>query len=470
MRIPLIFAVSAVVFLSGYSCSALPEDASPGAPVNAVDQAPATAAAKDPVFTQEQLDQMLAPIALYPDPLLAQVLMASTYPGEVTEAAAWSKAHPDAKGDDAVKQVASQTWDPSVQALVAFPQVLATLGQDPVWVQRLGDAFLAQPDDLMDGVQRLRHQAQAAGNLQSNQYQNVTVQNIAAPAPAPAAPAPAPASSSTVIIQPADPQVVYVPTYNPTTTYGTWAYPASPPVYYPPPPAYYPGSALMAGLAFGTGVAVVASLWGNCDWGNNDVDIDVNRYNNINGNNRITNNQSTLVVRKVLIACGAHSAKLTASLTGKKVPLDTERGYHLMLPNEHERLPFAVTSLERKFIMTPMTDGLRLAGTVEFAGLESPPSMERAWQLHRLSKGLFKRDLNIDAATPWMGFRPSLPDSLPIIDTVCDGKVLLAFGHQHLGLTQAAVTAELIGRMVLPGSVGEGDGLPGVEAYRLGRF
>jgi glycine/D-amino acid oxidase-like deaminating enzyme len=188
-----------------------------------------------------------------------------------------------------------------------------------------------------------------------------------------------------------------------------------------------------------------------------------------NGVSLLTN-QSTLVVRKVLIACGAHSAKLTASLTGKKVPLDTERGYHLMLPNEHERLPFAVTSLERKFIMTPMTDGLRLAGTVEFAGLESPPSMERAWQLHRLSKGLFKRDLNIDAATPWMGFRPSLPDSLPIIDTVCDGKVLLAFGHQHLGLTQAAVTAELIGRMVLPGSVGEGDGLPGVEAYRLGRF
>jgi hypothetical protein len=86
--------------------------------------------------------------------------------------------------------------------------------------------------------------------------------------------------------------VVYVPTYNPTTTYGTWAYPASPPVYYPPPPAYYPGSALVAGLAFGTGVAIVASLWGNCDWGNNDVDIDVNRYNNINGNNRITNNQN----------------------------------------------------------------------------------------------------------------------------------------------------------------------------------
>ncbi|WP_095053978.1 DUF3300 domain-containing protein [Pseudomonas sp. Irchel s3b2] len=291
MRIPLFYAVSAVLFLSGSSCLAQSLDASVTA--NAADTAPVTAAAKDVVFTQEQLDQMLAPIALYPDPLLAQVLMATTYPGEVVEAVTWSKAHPDAKGDDAVKQVANQPWDPSVQALVAFPQVLATLGQDPVWVQRLGDAFLAQPDDVMGGVQRLRHQAQAAGNLQSNQYQSVTVQAAAAPAPAPAAQAPAPASStSTIIIEPADPQVVYVPSYNPTTTYGTWPYPASPPVYYPPPPAYYPGSALMAGLAFGAGVAIIGSLWGDCDWDNNDIDIDVDRYNNINRNNQITNNQN----------------------------------------------------------------------------------------------------------------------------------------------------------------------------------
>ncbi|WGK92887.1 DUF3300 domain-containing protein [Pseudomonas migulae] len=290
MSIPLFFAMSAVLFLSSPALHAQPVEAA----ASAAEPAPVAAAVKDAVFTEEQLDQMLAPIALYPDPLLAQVLMATTYPGEVTEAVTWSKAHPDAKGDDAVKQVASQPWDPSVQALVAFPQVLATLGQDPVWVQRLGDAFLAQPDDVMEGVQRLRHQAQAAGNLQSNQYQNVTVQAAAppAPAPAPSAPAPAqlPANNTTIIIEPSDPQVVYVPTYNPTTTYGTWAYPASPPVYYPPPPAYYPGSALMAGLAFGTGVAIVASLWGECDWGNNDVDIDIDRYNNINRNNQITNN------------------------------------------------------------------------------------------------------------------------------------------------------------------------------------
>ncbi|PKH13746.1 MULTISPECIES: NAD(P)/FAD-dependent oxidoreductase [Pseudomonas] len=173
---------------------------------------------------------------------------------------------------------------------------------------------------------------------------------------------------------------------------------------------------------------------------------------------------SVVTTRQVLIACGAHSAHLTAALTGKHVPLDTERGYHLMLPHEHQRLPFAVTSLERKFIMTPMADGLRLAGTVEFAGLERPANMQRAWQLHRLSDGLFRQPLNAADATPWMGFRPSLPDSLPIIDRVCDGKVLLAFGHQHLGLTQAAVTAEKIAGLA------GGEAVPGLQAYRLERF
>lgn len=174
--------------------------------------------------------------------------------------------------------------------------------------------------------------------------------------------------------------------------------------------------------------------------------------------------QGVMTAPQVLIACGAHSAKLTAALTGKQVPLDTERGYHLMLPHEQQRLPFAVTSLERKFIMTPMTGGLRLAGTVEFAGLDRPANMQRAWQLHRLSKGLFRHDLSHSEATPWMGFRPSLPDSLPIIDRVCEGKVLLAFGHQHLGLTQAAVTAERVGQLAA------GERVPELQPYRLDRF
>ena len=178
--------------------------------------------------------------------------------------------------------------------------------------------------------------------------------------------------------------------------------------------------------------------------------------------------QGIFTARQVLIACGAHSAKLTTALTGKQVPLDTERGYHLMLPVEQNRLPFAVTSFERKFIMTPLSGGLRLAGTVEFAGLERPANMQRAWQLLRLSAGLFREELSAQGATPWMGFRPSLPDSLPIIDRVCEGKVLLAFGHQHLGLTQAAVTAE---RMVeLAASEPAESDLATLAPFRLDRF
>ncbi|HJW47438.1 MAG TPA: DUF3300 domain-containing protein, partial [Lysobacter sp.] len=140
MRIPLVYALTAALLLTS-SCSrdekpapaattaATPATTPPTAPAPAPTPAPA-APPKEVVFSVEELDQMVAPVALYPDPLLAQVLMASTYPGDVAEAAAWAKAHPDAKGDDAVKQVASQPWDPSVQSLAAFPQALATLGQD----------------------------------------------------------------------------------------------------------------------------------------------------------------------------------------------------------------------------------------------------------------------------------------------------------------------------------------------------
>ncbi len=313
MRLPLTFAL-AVVLLAPSGCSRDPEPApAPAAAPTATaavdpadaDVPPATASVET-VFDTAQLDQMVAPIALYPDPLLAQVLMAATYPGDVADAARWSEAHPDASGDDAVKQVADQPWDPSVQSLVAFPQALATLGQDPAWVQNLGDAFLAQPDAVMDAVQRLRRQARDAGNLASNEYQQVSVEPLAADAPAAPAPVatgaastePTVARTETIVIEPTDPEVVYVPSYNPTTVYGTWAYPSYPPVYYPPPPRYYqPGSALVNGMMFGVGVAVVDSLWGEPDWGyhggywghggGNYIDIDVNRYNRINANNRI---------------------------------------------------------------------------------------------------------------------------------------------------------------------------------------
>ena len=301
MRIPLGYALTAALLLTS-SCSR-DEKPAPAAttatpattPTTAKAPTPATPAPpKEVVFIKEELDQMVAPVALYPDSLLAQVLMASTYPGDVADAAAWAKAHPDAKGDDAVKQVATQPWDPSVQSLVAFPQALATLGQDPAWVQRLGDAFLAQPDDVMDAVQRLRRQAQTAGNLKSNEFQKVTEQ----PAPAAAAPAmggveSAPAAE-TIIIEPSNPETVYVPSYDPTTTYGNWAYPSYPPTYYPPPPNYYPlGGALATGLMFGVGVAAIDSLWGDTDWDNGDIDIDVDNYNSINSNRQIDRSQNT---------------------------------------------------------------------------------------------------------------------------------------------------------------------------------
>ncbi|MFL9854178.1 DUF3300 domain-containing protein [Paraburkholderia madseniana] len=226
-------------------------------------------------MSNQQLDSLTAPIALYPDALLAQVLMAATFPQDVQAAAAWSKANSKLQGDDAVKAVASEPWDPSVQSLVAFPQVLATMASKPDWVSQLGTAFLGQSNDVMDSVQRLRKQAQAAGNLKTSSQQKVVVEQ------------------STIQIVPANPQVVYVPTYNPTVVYGTWPYPAYPPVYVPPPPGYAIATGFATGLAFGAGVAVANSLWGGFNWNTHDVNINVNHYNNINVNNQINVNSST---------------------------------------------------------------------------------------------------------------------------------------------------------------------------------
>jgi uncharacterized protein DUF3300 len=225
--------------------------------------APTFSADEAPALSQEQLDQMLAPIALYPDPLLSQIFMASTYPLEVVEAARWSKANPSVTGDNAVKAVAQETWDPSVKSLAAFPSVLSMMNDKLDWTQQLGDAFLADQARVMQTVQGLRKKAQQAGQLKSSEQQTVTTQN------------------QTIIIQPAQPQVVYVPTYNPTVVYGAWPYPAYPPVYFPPPP----GAAFAAAVSFGVGIAVADAMFSDCDWGHNDININVNRYNNINVNN-----------------------------------------------------------------------------------------------------------------------------------------------------------------------------------------
>lgn len=221
--------------------------------------------ADPPVFKPEELEQILAPIALYPDSLLAQILMASTYPLEVVQADRWAKQNKDLKGDALTAALEKQPWDPSVKSLVNFPQVLAMMSEKLDWTQKLGDAFLAQQKDVMASVQTLRKKAAESGNLKTTKEQKVVVEQ------------------ETIIIESASPQVVYVPAYNPTVVYGTWAYPSYPPAYYYPP-GYAAGTAL---LSFGAGVALGAAWgygWGDCDWNGGDVDVDVNRNTNINQN------------------------------------------------------------------------------------------------------------------------------------------------------------------------------------------
>jgi hypothetical protein len=224
-------------------------------------QAPAQAPLKS-----EELEQMLAPVALYPDAVLAQILMASTYPLEVVQAARWVRSNPGKTGKALEDAVQGQSWDASVKSLAAVPQVLQMMDEKLDWAQRLGDAFLAQRDDVMNAIQRLRSKAQSAGNLQSTKEQKVSTQQAA--------------GKTVVVIEPANPQTVYVPVYNPATSYGAWPYPA-----YPPYPYYPFGYAAGAAMAFTTGVVVGAALWGNCNWGNNNVNINVNQYNSFNRTN-----------------------------------------------------------------------------------------------------------------------------------------------------------------------------------------
>src|SRR6266478_1622162 len=234
-------------------------------------------------FSAEELDQIAAPIALYPDPLVAQILMASTYPLEVVQAARFAKDNASLKGNSLDEALKKQTWDDSVKSLVTFPQVLAMMNDKLDWTQKLGDAFLGQQKDLMEAVQRLRFKAEAQGNLKTTKEQTVTVEPAAAAAAPPAgqqAPAPptvvvqqAPATIITIV--PTNPQVIYVPTYNPTVVYGAWPYPAYPPyAYYPP--GY---TAAAAAFTFAAGVAVGSALWGNCNWRGNDINVNVNTYN-----------------------------------------------------------------------------------------------------------------------------------------------------------------------------------------------
>ena len=255
-------SATAVIFAwSGIAVAQAPAPATPPA-ASTTASSPA-----EKTFSKEELEQLVAPIALYPDSLFVQVLMASTYPLEIVSAERWVKANPKLKDKALEDALQKQTWDPSVKSLAVFPQVLTMMSDKIDWTQKLGDAVLAGQKDVMSTVQSLRQKASAQGNLKDTDQQKVTTEKV---------------ESTTIIkIEPAKPEVVYVPTYNPTVVYGSWWWPSYPPYYYYPP-GYVAGAAL---VGFTAGVIVGGALWGGVNWGRGDVDIDINRYNNFNKTN-----------------------------------------------------------------------------------------------------------------------------------------------------------------------------------------
>jgi len=265
---------------------AAPKAAPEGDATKAAQPAAPGASPEKPVFKDEELVQLTAPIALYTDDLVSQILMASTYPIEVIEAHRFTEANKSLKGDALAKALNEKTWDASVKSLVNFPTVLKMMNDKLDWMQKLGDAFLAQQKDVMATIQKLRAMAVEEGNLKSNEQQKVSTEKVEPPP----ATAPAGSSSTTTVIkiESSKPDVIYVPTYNPTVVYGAYPYPAYPPYYYTPPG--YVAAASM--ISFGVGVACGAAwghAWGNCNWGGGDVDIDVNK--NVNFNNNINRQQ-----------------------------------------------------------------------------------------------------------------------------------------------------------------------------------
>ena len=268
-----IFRSSAAVLCA---LALVPGDTMAYASSQASTQAPSgTQSTKTP---PDQLDSLVAPIALYPDPLLAQVLAASTYPLEIIQLQQWLEKNQTLKDQQLADAVAKQPWDPSVQALAALPEVVKRLANDIGWTTDLGNAFLAQQSDVMDAVQRMRKKAKDKGNLKSNEQQKVETTVIE--------------NKDVIVIQQANPQVVYVPTYDPVVIYGPPVYPY-PPIYYPPA-WYYP-----TGLAISFGVGMMmGAFWSGgwccgCGWGGNNVYINhnnnFNRNSNINGGNRVNN-------------------------------------------------------------------------------------------------------------------------------------------------------------------------------------
>jgi hypothetical protein len=251
-----------------------------------------------PQLGQAELEKLLAPIALYPDDLVAQILTASTYPIEIVEAERWLSAHPNIHGDPLQDAMQQQPWDPSVKGLTSVPQVLSMMNDKLEWTQQLGEAFLAQPNDVSNAIQQLRLKAEANGNLKSSD--KIRVSRVAPPEPLPPpgpvpvgvdpAYLPPPPPPEYIVIEPYDPGVYYVPIYDPYVVYGPWGWPAYQPFYWYPP-GYVVGAAV---IGFGVGFVVGAALWSHYNWGwhggwagGGPVTINVVNYNRFNRTNLV---------------------------------------------------------------------------------------------------------------------------------------------------------------------------------------
>lgn len=294
----------------------------------------AEAASTSRAFTQAQIEQLVAPIAIYPDSLIAQILMAATYPLEIVQASRWIEKNPGLKGKALENALASQKWDASVKSLTNFPDVLKRMSDNLDWTQDLGDAMLAQQEEVMNAIQRMRRYAYDSGNLKTTKEQKVVVQE------------------KVIVVEPAT-EIVYVPAYSPTVVYGAaWA----PPSYYYPiysyPPSYWypPGYVASNIISFGLGMAVGAAVWnnwnyGHCDWHGGNVNIN-NNFNfnrnintgNINIGNKVgrgnysnwqhnVNHRGGVRYRDSSTQQKFTNARLDSNRQGARIDRDTARGY-----------------------------------------------------------------------------------------------------------------------------------------------
>ncbi len=285
--------------------------------------APGQTVPNQPTLSPGQLSQLVAPIALYPDALVGQIMMAATYPLEVVEASRWLQdpANAGLRGDDLTNALTQQSWDPSVKSLMAYPEIIQMMNTKLDWTQSLGNAFLAQQGDVMASVQQLRQQAQQTGHLQTTPQQVVTV------------------DQGEIAIEPANPQVVYVPSYDPGIVYGDWGYPSYPPVYFPP----WPGYVLAGGIGFGIGFAISAPFWGwdRFDWRHHSIYVDRGRYDRLSPGHPFIGgatwqhdpyHRQGVPYRNPVVRAQFDAARLAAPRPAQNV-----RGYEGGRPNEGNR-------------------------------------------------------------------------------------------------------------------------------------